>query len=291
LRLEAGVKVLIEYKQFPTGGLMTGQGVILYQRLMNLIDLLRITQKSSHYRLLDCKGFVRHTINSQEYFGLVFALPSRITAQPKLRLSSLQELLRAEQSKAVPEYFPLEKRFRLATRLANSVAYMHFAGWLHRNLTTDNVICFHAENDPSIDEPFLSGFGFSRPDNPREVSEFDVNMTSNLYRHPHYQMPQPKQKFRRSYDLYSLGIILVEIALWKRISTFWNSGFDALAFQQHIIHKIVPLLGFYMGEKYKDAVLACLDVERLNVNGDEGRRLSSAFSRTVVLQLESCEIE
>ncbi|OAL54527.1 hypothetical protein IQ07DRAFT_271691 [Pyrenochaeta sp. DS3sAY3a] len=294
LRVEAGkvqTKVLIEYKQFPTGGHMSGQGVILFQRLINLIDLLRITQKSSHYRVLDCKGFVRHTINSQEYLGLVFALPSRIEAQPKLRFSSLQELLRAEQSKAAPECFPLEKRFRLATRLANSVAYMHFAGWLHRNLTTDNVICFHTEDEPSIDEAFLSGFGFSRPDNPREVSEIDVNTMSNLYRHPHYQMPQPKQKFRRSYDLYSLGIMLVEIALWKRISTFWNSAFNALAFQQHIIHKIVPLLGFYMGEKYKDAVLACLDVERLNVNGDEGRRLSSAFSRTVVLQLESCEIQ
>jgi serine/threonine protein kinase len=294
LRLEAGkvqLKVLIEYKQLPTGGHTTGQGSVLFQRFINLIDLLRITQKSSRYRVLDCKGFVRHVINSQEYFGLVFALPPRIAMQPKLRFSSLQELLRAEQAKVAPKYFPLEHRFRLAARLANSVAYMHFAGWLHRNLTTENVICFHAEDEPSIDEPFLSGFAFSRPDNPREVSEFDVNTTSNLYRHAHYQMPQPTQKFRRSYDLYSLGIMLVEIGLWKRISTFWNSGFNAQAFQQHIIQNIVPLLGFYMGERYRDAVLACLDVERLNVQGDEGRRLSSAFSRTVVQQLESCEID
>lgn len=293
LRVEAGKvqnRSLIEYKQIPATGSATVQQSVLFQRLINLIDLLRVTPRPNQYRILDCKGFVRHRINSEEHFGFVFALPARIALRPQLRVSSLQELLRGDRDKSAVPYFTLEQRFRLAAQLANSVAYLHFAGWLHRNLASENVICFHAENELNIDELFLSGFAFSRPDNPREVSEFDVNTTSNLYRHAQYQMPVPKHKFQRSYDIYSLGIILIEIGLWRRISTFWRQEVDAVAFQEHIIKVVVPWLGFCMGERYREAVLACLDVVRLNVQGDEGRRLSSAFSRIVVQQLENCDI-
>ncbi|KAF5851357.1 hypothetical protein GGP41_004189 [Bipolaris sorokiniana] len=111
---------------------------------------------------------------------------------------------------------------------------MHFAGWLHREIKSESIVCFHAEGQANIEEPFLSGFTLSRPENPREVSEYDVSTTSNLYRHPDYQMPKPAQKFHRSYDVYSLGMILIEIGLWKQIRTFWKPGMDAKSFHEHV---------------------------------------------------------
>jgi hypothetical protein len=293
LRVQAGKvqkKVLLEYKKVGAIGETSDQTMIITQRLFNLVNLLRITPKPSQYRILDCQGIVRHDTESEERYGLVFTLPSQLAIQSSLRFSSLQHLLRTEGQNTAPQHFPLEYRFELAARLANSIAYMHFAGWLHRNLTSESVVCFHSEDRQSIDEPFLSGFTFSRPDNPREVSEYDVDTTSNLYRHAEYQMPKPAQRFRRSFDLYSLGIILIEIGLWKQIRAFRKPGLDARAFREYLIKNIVPLLGFYMGDKYKDATMACLEIEKLGVRGDEDRKLSSAFSRIVVQQLESCQM-
>ncbi|EMD61590.1 hypothetical protein COCSADRAFT_163025 [Bipolaris sorokiniana ND90Pr] len=115
---------------------------------------------------------------------------------------------------------------------------MHFAGWLHREIKSESIVCFHAEGQANIEEPFLSGFTLSRPENPREVSEYDVSTTSNLYRHPDYQMPKPAQKFHRSYDVYSLGMILIEIGLWKQIRTVWKPGMDAKSFHEHVYSRM-----------------------------------------------------
>jgi serine/threonine protein kinase len=292
LRVRKGLaqtKVLIEYKTLPTTGESDCERTMRLQRLANLVDLLRITPKPSQCRILDCEDVVRHDTESDERYGLVFGLPTRVTSLSQLRFSPLHELLRAERQNTVPQTFTLEQRFRLASRLANSVTHIHFGDWLHRDITSENIICFHSEGHASIEEPYLSGFTFSRPDNLREVSEYDVNTTSNLYKHAHYQMPRPKHKFRRSYDTYSLGIVLIEIGFWKQIRAFWKPGLDAKAFHEHLASSVVPLLGFYMGEKYRNAVSACLDVEKLEVQGDEGRRYSCAFSRVVAKLLESCE--
>ncbi|KAH7066076.1 hypothetical protein BKA63DRAFT_154887 [Paraphoma chrysanthemicola] len=293
LKIQSGKvnqKVLVEYKMVQAKEPGTEENTVLFNRLINLMDLLSVTPKPSQYRILDCIGFIRHDLGSDERYGLVFRLPPRLAAQPQLRQSTLQEFLRAREDNTPPGAFPLEHRFRLAARIANSIAYMHFAGWLHRNLSSDSIICFHTEDNPSISEPFLSGFAYARLDNPREVSEYDVNTTSNLYRHPSYQMPNPSTKFERSYDIYSLGIILIEIGLWKQIRAFWNEKKTAAAFKNDLVNRMIPLLGFYMGQRYMDAAMKCLTVEKWDVQGDD-ERLSSQFSRTVVHELESCEMK
>ncbi|KAF5569560.1 hypothetical protein FPANT_13903, partial [Fusarium pseudoanthophilum] len=104
----------------------------------------------------------------------------------------------------------------------------------------------------------------------------------NNYRHPEYQLPftqTSKTKFKRSYDLYSLGVVLIEIGLWKQIDSFRPEGSHALAFKRHLEERVAPTLKFYMGEKYTLAVLNCLDTSRIAPDGDEDWRLSDAFSR------------
>ncbi|EWG50820.1 hypothetical protein FVEG_09950 [Fusarium verticillioides 7600] len=70
---------------------------------------------------------------------------------------------------------------------------------------------------------------------------------------PEYQLPftqTSKTKFKRSYDLYSLGVVLIEIGLWKQIDSFRPEGSHALAFKRHLEETVAPALKFYMGEKY-----------------------------------------
>jgi hypothetical protein len=58
----------------------------------------------------------------------------------------------------------------------------------------------------------------SRPSFADEMTEkptFDP--LAEIYRHPHAQSSQTDGSFQKSYDIYSLGIILIEIAFWKGI--------------------------------------------------------------------------
>lgn len=48
-----------------------------------------------------------------------------------------------------------------------------------------------------------------------EKPRFDPS--KDIYRHPNTQSSQTDGNYRKSYDIYSLGILIIEIALWMRI--------------------------------------------------------------------------
>ncbi|KAI1205185.1 uncharacterized protein F4807DRAFT_444283 [Annulohypoxylon truncatum] len=39
----------------------------------------------------------------------------------------------------------------------------------------------------------------------------------DIYRHPHAQSSHTDGNYRKCYDIYSLGVVLIEVALWNRI--------------------------------------------------------------------------
>ncbi|EEP78399.1 predicted protein [Uncinocarpus reesii 1704] len=287
-----GQKVLIEFKLIQESDRAVFR--ILEDRLKDLISLLQVTPKPTNYRVLDCQGYIATSKEANKVaYGLVFSLPDALSTSPEPKLNSLHSLLRGTTDNKVPVGVPLEARFRLATLLASSLVEIHAAGWLHHNITSRNVLCLAAEGEGVLSRPYIGGFGYARFDDPSEVSEMaDLGTVDNLYRHPDYQSPRAQgRKFRRSYDLYSLGIVLVEIGLWKRIEAFRRSGMSHPgAFATHIRESVAPMLEYYMGANYCDAVACCLDVRKLNVGDDEGRKLSDAVSRKVVAVLESCQI-
>ncbi|KAI9372817.1 hypothetical protein BJX61DRAFT_542327 [Aspergillus egyptiacus] len=46
----------------------------------------------------------------------------------------------------------------------------------------------------------------------------------DVYRHPAAQSSCPDQQYQKSYDLYSLGIAMIEIAYWKRLEDILELG-------------------------------------------------------------------
>jgi hypothetical protein len=41
--------------------------------------------------------------------------------------------------------------------------------------------------------------------------------SKDIYRHPYAQSSHADGNYRKSYDIYSLGVVMIEIALWKHI--------------------------------------------------------------------------
>lgn len=277
-------KIIVEFKEITD----QDHSEIFENRLKSLVALLQISPKPDNYRVLDCQGYFIPR-SDRRRIGMVFSFPETLAMSEHTRMDTLYSLLRGKNNNEVPVQFPLGERLRLAAVLASSIAELHAAGWLHRNITSNNVLCLGSEAVPAISRPFLSGFEFARFNDPREVSEVMQNTGDNNYRHPEYQVPVPKgRKYRRSYELYSLGVLLIEIGLWKQIKVFRQEDQHSAGFSQYLRDRIVPYLSYYMGQHYRDAVLYCLDTARFGVGDDEGKALLEAFSQKVVSALEMC---
>src|SRR5208282_5911867 len=100
----------------------------------------------------------------------------------------------------------------------------HRAGWLHKDLRSENVLFFlPRENsnikapESKISNPILVGFSFARFASPSEISEQpSADPKRDIYRHPS-AMGEPSVSFNSTVDVYSLGTILVEIAEWRAL--------------------------------------------------------------------------
>ena len=89
----------------------------------------------------------------------------------------------------------------------------------------------------------------------------------NLYRHPKAQGPT-RERFCRAYDVYALGIVLLEIGFWRRIAEFWRAGCTPEAFQHTLCDFYVPKLGGKVGRVYMDVVRRCLEGKLVDDEAD-----------------------
>ena len=120
-------------------------------------------------------------------------------------------------------------------------------------------------NNPEIlSKAYLAGFDSSRPDHVEEMSIASRNLAGeDLYRHPASLGPHRRQ-YRKAFDIYSLGLLLLEIGLWKGLEMFHRgkySKYTPEAFRAKIINSLVPTLGAKVGSSYKLVVQRCLCYE------------------------------
>jgi len=123
---------------------------------------------------------------------------------------TLRELLGREPKPS------LSTRISLCAVLARCVHSFHAVNWLHKALRADNIVFISSPRPPDLSAPFVSGFELSRPsiiDQMTEKPGFDPS--KDIYRHPNTQSSQMDGNYRKSYDIYSLSVVIIEIALWK----------------------------------------------------------------------------
>lgn len=279
---------------------------LLFQRLENVLALS--SRAASTFRALICKGIYydehRHTI------GLVYSFPqgplqSALGNDVKPRVLQLAEVLRKHGDPVDYDQniiVSIDERLRLAYNLATAVFEFHKIRWLHKNISSYNVIFFDTEADDddresqtprkiSLASPSLIGFSHSRPNEPLMYSNKLYASDELLYafHHPKYGGTDGKfTPYRTEYDYYSLGLVLLEIGLWWPLETIMSSMGEEFSREEkrlQILNGSVPFLAGSMGEVYAEVVRACLSDGEDGLH-QAGNSVDENFERLVVTPLE-----
>ena len=245
---------------------------------------------------------------NQSRYGLVYKIPELAMHEKSLHLarsSTLQNrhsenLLSFLQHSADTDGLnmpSLEDRFRLAYNLASSLFHFHANGTTHRNINSNNIMFFFNKAPASstkdskpwkegvIRKPFLASFDQSDADAHDTQEEPFI---SSIYRHPRTARGQ-RSTYKPAYDLYSLGIILLEIGLWMPVSRFWKSRYSRSDFKVRLQSVYIKKLAAKCGTTYMRVVESCLRA----ADESSRERTRPARSRTdvywnVVKPLERC---
>ncbi|KAK3315976.1 hypothetical protein B0H66DRAFT_560058 [Apodospora peruviana] len=205
-------------------------------------DTRDLARKLNHndpdtFGLLSCKGFATESaedslsstpvtviglgsdtgagnIQEQQHrnvrFTLVFRIPSGLSNDAR----SLRELL-----VSTPAPKSLTARFDIARALARSVSYVHTFGFVHKSVRPESVICFSSSESQHM-SIFLAGFENFRRDEGWTQRHGDDAVHKNMYRHPSRQGTNPREDYMMQHDIYSLGVCLLEIGLWRSFIEF-----------------------------------------------------------------------
>lgn len=293
-------RVLVEWKAYDAE--WKDYAGAQHQVMDSLADLLDpdVTPRLgvTRYRILNC---LRYFHDPDFYrFGFVYALPENVSHQGEVMTYSLNNVIRmtaesgaaagASSSGLMPD---LGDVFLLAKDLAACLLAVHQVGWLHKNLSSHYVLVFSPSLDAAgqrIASAVLTGFNDSRP----EASGFTLGPTQEFvhYQHPGYVRGT---SFRRTFDYFGLGIILLELGLWVAISELRADHPELRTreeFRLKLLSSYVPMLGGKMGALYRDAVHFCLDSEnaatRENCSYEDVEAMHSLFQERVTGPLSRC---
>lgn len=237
-------------------------------RVRELVILLQsYKEDKEEFRIPVCLGYFddraqRDEGEGEDRFGLVFVKHNQ--DQNDLVPRSLLNIIK---ERGCPS---LSQRIKIAHCIATYVLYMHAARWLHKGIRSDNII--FSSLDPECREPFLSGFEYARPDRDGTQSTGGgVGTHNEVYVHPNYQPGNAVGTYQKTYDIYSLGIVLLEIAYWQpiqKIMGFPNAqpkAGEVKRFRDRLIDPIsryVDDLSALAGDRFRAATLACLEGDR-----------------------------
>ncbi|KAK5746865.1 hypothetical protein LTR17_000495 [Elasticomyces elasticus] len=189
-----------------------GPAEVSTERIQRLVTLLQATHKPAEFCVPPCLGYFVDT--SSEKFGLVFEAPTPRSDDASWPPKSL---LQCFELKSVS----LRTRVAMAHRLSRWLMYLHLVNWLHKGLRSHSVLFFKENRSPDFSQLYVTGYEYSR------VSREGHTTTApppdrdwQWYTHPDYLAGS---RFRKTFDMYSLGIILIEIAYWQSIEGIWRA--------------------------------------------------------------------
>ncbi|KAH6624355.1 prion-inhibition and propagation-domain-containing protein [Chaetomium sp. MPI-SDFR-AT-0129] len=270
-------KVWVEWKDYDRQrpGDQSPPKKVIYERVRKLAALLNHSPKPEAFRTPHCLGFFdkasSNGVEDEEEdilnmrLGLVFERPLDANLHASLPPVSLRELLETSRKPRVTD------RVKLAHAISNCVLYLHAVNWLHKGLRSHNIIFFRS-SDGQVDyaKPYLSGFDFSRPARADEMTDVPGDDAEyNLYRHPLAQSTrfEDRERSKKSFDIYSLGVLLVEIAHWATVEKVLGIDLNAARGRSSIALKVretlleeeqIAELGASMGAVYETASWKCI---------------------------------
>ncbi len=246
-----------------------------------------------------CLGFLDDEDSCRMAF--LFKLPRGVSPASVPGLKSLARYI--ETFEPPLKLSPLEQRFALARDLCQTILNLHECGWLHKDIRSRNIILvpqglITAENPSSNEDRkfvlYLKGFEFSRPEQGRSSlkANFDPNVI--LYRHPERQ-GAPTKYFDKEHDIYAVGVVLLEIGLWRTVTSLFKKRIDRVLqgkanmepedVRKELLKLAREYLPIEMGTKYCQAVQTCLSGDFGILHDDKQRTNLALEFRHQVLDL------
>ena len=271
---ESPISILVEY----TPMILANQDAVTVpanQRLEKVhqtLDQLVQNARVSHLGLMRFLGYYIDTPNSR--YAFIYQMP--INYFPFLRnptdlLNDLKpkplvSLFHSDDNTAIPD---LETRFRLAYDLLMATLHLRSQNIVHGNLNSSNILIFPGltnsnNNEVGITEdlsrPYLTSFAQFSGDGPSPEP-----LSSSMYRHPDDKRSIDDDA-AWAYDLYSLGLVLMEIGLWTPVSRLWKMKYNNSMFKQRIENLYLKKLGPKCGTAYLNVVQLCLDAPNFHLS-------------------------
>ena len=299
--------------------------------------------------ILPCRGFIHRPDLS--CFDLVLSVPTSVrssiprspgpsnpatTTYPR----SLRDLLTDPRQGGHASH-SLSERLLLAKTLATAVFYMHTSKLVHKNIRPETIMVLpvaaaasvNTSTDPSANDnarqsktahfPYVLGrpvfVGF---DNVRQVETAwaskrngTLSWEEDIYQHPSRHGATAARYYSVQHDVYSLGVVLIEIALWQSLIVFdeemqdfkpngvlWRkaaskveglkrgengAGEAVMAFLEKLARLEVPVV---MGDKYRKVILSCLGGVGEHGTEADDVELGVRFIQTILEDLEDISI-
>ena len=238
------------------------------------LTILLMASKPDEFCIPTCLGYTSlHMEGKERQSALVFENPAGIDPKPSLT-----------------------HRVILAQKIAQCLLYLHAVNWLHKALRSSNILLFPQDNAVlDVRSPYITGFDNSR----RSIfdeSTTEVSRDGNLqvYRHPDTQPEGPRLPYRKTFDIYSLGLILMEIAFWKPMvsimgieATVDRYPTSTLSIQQRLLSsepEFLQSLRAEVGDRYAEAVETCL--KGRDAFGVERKDTETSANTGIVIQRE-----
>ncbi|KAF1951344.1 hypothetical protein CC80DRAFT_496162 [Byssothecium circinans] len=297
--------VLVEYATYDPAYRSTGVPPPT-DRLETLLSILaKLANDQSSHAALTCRGYFEDP--AQPRFGIVFELPSFVYSgasdshksvgelRPETLLSVLQTGSKSlhNSNSRTPA---LEDRFRLAFTLASTFNKIHGGNFTHKDVNSSNILLFRknkpqSPNSRALDfalrSPVICSFDL--------FSEYDIEPTNtmpplNIYRHPE----DPKftgekgKQHGPQFDLYSLGLILLEVGLWQPLADLWKPKYTLADFKQRVEEVYIRRLSSKCGTAYEQVVRDCFWAADRIASGAEGLQNFSQLYNRIIIRLQRC---
>ena len=212
-------------------------------------------------------------------------LPDTITQVSLLHL--LQTASRStKSSESVSSTPALEARFQLALRLASQLEDMHSSEFSHGNINSGSVT-FVRQNElrntrhDDLRFPVLGAFDlFSN----YRVERHNSPLTLNIYKHPNDVGTQRERSTGIKYDIFGLGLLLLEIGLWSPLGDLYKAKYQLSDFKLRLEKIWIPRLASKCGSAYMRVVQTCLRFS----DDDDNQPASDRTYQSILTRLRRC---
>lgn len=255
-----------------------GKGEEVFDRVKELAKLFQMQPKPKDMRLLNCLG-VFHLPASAK-FGFVYEFPQLQHEQDDLEPMSLYDLILCTHG----QHPTLNDKLTLALAITSCIHSLHLTGWFHKSICTSNIIFFKQRSQADLTkvnlrEPYLAGFEQNQQfTTGAYTTNKNIIWTDRPSTHPSFlNNKDGAVAFHPAFDYYSLGAILLEVALWYSFGIGPSLNRAGEGWRSVLSRRAIDEVPRCMGTAYGEAIMACLDFYDNHHHSEEGENESSSL--------------